>query len=76
VIESNWAEVTTPIKAFIIFKTQEGYERTCRHLSSRTPFGFQNKKRVEYKFLDQAVRVREAPEPSNIIWENLELGKR
>jgi len=44
-------------------------------LSSRTPFGFRNKNRVECKFLDQAVRVREAPEPSNIIWENLELGK-
>lgn len=54
--------------AFITFETQEGYERACNIKGKR------NWKRevvsAEHRFLGDFVSFEEAPEPTNIIWEN------
>jgi RNA binding exosome subunit len=44
-VTANFEKLTTPIYAFVMFNTQEGYERAVEYLSATTPFGFKNKKR-------------------------------
>jgi len=58
-----------------MFNTQEGYERAVEHLSSHTPFGFKNRKRQNFDLLGAKARVCAASEASNIIFENLEIGR-
>ena len=58
-----------------MFNTQEGYERAVEYLSPTTPFGFKNPKRQKFDFLGRPARIQISSEPSNIIWENLEIGR-
>jgi len=44
-VTANFEKLTTPIYAFVMFNTQEGYERAVEYLSPTTPFGFKNRKR-------------------------------
>jgi hypothetical protein len=74
-VTANFEKLTTPIYAFVMFNTQEGYERAVEYLSPTTPFGFKNPKRQKFEFLGRNARVQISSEPSNIIWENLEIGR-
>jgi hypothetical protein len=65
-VVTDSSKITTPVRAFITFKTQEGFERCCKYIGK-------SKKTPVMKLLDQKVHFKEAPEPSNIIWENLEV---
>ena len=61
-------ELSRPVAAFITFESQEGYERACE-LKPKTNF----KREIietKYKFLGEPLCFWEAPEPTNIIWEN------
>ena len=72
-IENQYDKLVTPIKAYISFTNQEGYERCVKRLSCEDTIGNKNKYKVEMKILDQDIRIVAATEPTNIIWENLEV---
>jgi len=50
--------LTIPIKAFVTFEQEEGFNLM--------------KKKKKLKFGNSIVKMREADEPSNIQWENLD----
>jgi hypothetical protein len=56
------------VAAFITFETQEAYERACNLK------GIKNWKNelvsAKATLLGQPFAMQEAPEPTNIIWEN------
>eukprot|EP00347_Sterkiella_histriomuscorum_P002409 403368266 len=61
-------QLTRPVAAFITFETQEGYERACNIKGKKNW-----KKEIvnsKHKFFDDYLCFQEAPEPTNIIWEN------
>lgn len=53
--------------AFVIFETQEGYERACE---IKPRLNWKNEVTSDKTFLDQPLFFKEAPEPTNIVWEN------
>lgn len=63
-----------PVRAYITFERVEAYERCEKHL-----FKYQvlnGKKNPEYETLElfgEPVQMEAAPEPSNVVWENLEV---
>lgn len=59
-------KITTPVRAFITFRTQEGFERCSKYMGK-------SKTKPVMKLFDYPVTFRAAPEPSNVIWENLEV---
>ena len=63
-------KITTPVRAFITFRTHEGFERCNKYI------GKSKNKLVMYMFDKYPVHFKLAPEPSNIIWENLEITKK
>ena len=63
-----------PIYAFIIFTNQEAFER-CQNNLFRNIGGKRNKERKNFELLGDVPVFDEAPEPTNIIWENLEVTK-
>lgn len=67
-VMTNYDLIQTPVRAFITFRTHEGYERCCKFMSNQ-----KNAKKMT--IFGQPVQFREATEPSNIIWENLEVTK-
>ena len=61
-------EILRPVNAFITFENQEGYERAVDNFpKSKRSAAITN---VNQMLKDKLI-VEEAPEPSNIIWENL-----
>lgn len=61
-----------PIYAFIIFTNQEASER-CKNYLYRKIGGKRNKAKQLFKMLGDVPVFQDAPEPTNIIWENLEV---
>lgn len=53
-----YQDLMTPVSAFITFESEEGYHRgiVAHHHHVR--------------ILDEKIDISEAPEPTNIIWEN------
>ena len=73
--EKKVAEFMKPCQAFIIFSNQEGFERCMQHCStSKGLFGqiVYNESDYALTVMDEKLEVREAPEPTDIIWENLQ----
>lgn len=60
-----------PVVAFVTFQTQEGFERCEKHLFKESRHG--DKKKKGLSLLGCPADIKEAPEPSNIIWENLSI---
>jgi hypothetical protein len=54
------------VRAFITFLSQEGYDRCSKYISKSKTVPFM-------ELYGEKVHFRAAPEPSNIIWENLEI---
>ncbi len=67
---------TEPVVAFVTFNSQEGYERCINHMESTKNFygePIYNESGHGFKLFDEEQEVYAANEPSNIIWENLEI---
>lgn len=64
-------ELSKPVAAFITLETQEAFERACNLTGER------NWKRqlisAKHTFLNDQFALAQAPEPTNIIWENRDL---
>ena len=58
-----------PVAAFLTFNTQEGYERALKYWGPGSENLFSEPTEA-HKFCDTLIKVKPAPEPSNIIWEN------
>lgn len=63
-----------PIYAFVIFTNQEAYERCQNYLQAEIN-GSINSEKVPFQILGEPAVFQEATEPTNIIWENLEVSK-
>ena len=64
--------------AFITFKTQEAKERIAKWRIKKNEDGTNNKDCIldrKFEIFDEELRFEAAPEPSDIIWENLEIKK-
>jgi hypothetical protein len=62
--------VTRPVAAYISFEKQEGYERAQKLWPSpkkNMPMNNSN------TFLKELINIQAAPEPSNILWENIHV---
>eukprot|EP00347_Sterkiella_histriomuscorum_P007945 403346963 len=60
--------ITRPVAAFITFESQEGYERACNLKGQKN--WLQDVKHSKHKYFDLPLCFNEAPEPTDIIWEN------
>ena len=67
--ETQSDKLIRPVTAFLTFNTQEGYERSLRYWGPESA-GKTKELTENHKFCDTQIRVKPAPEPSNIIWEN------
>ena len=70
-LEKDAEKLMTPVKAFIIFNDQEGFDRCEKYFykwdeSERK----ENPSYKKVKFLGDDLDFSCAPDPSNIIWEN------
>lgn len=70
-IRDNGDAISKPVCAFITFTNQEAKERVLKYLVEKTPAGLKNEDFDGFVSLGCNLRVRDAPEPSDIIWENL-----
>jgi DNA-binding transcriptional regulator of glucitol operon len=65
-------EVTSPVAAYVTFTTQEAKERCKRYFFKLNDDGTKN---LDYEdgliIGSDELEVLEAPEPSNVIWENI-----
>lgn len=57
----NLEKLTKPVSAFVTFQTEEGYLRALQATENITLLG-------------ESAIITPAPEPTNIIWENREVG--
>jgi hypothetical protein len=65
------AKITRPVCAFVTFTTQEAYERCNKYLFEFNEVGQKNEDHTKAIILGQPTAVIEAPEPTNIVWEDL-----
>ena len=64
--EKEFESLTVPSIAFVTFEEQEGYDQACKYLC----------KERKVQFLGSRIKVKPAPEPTNIIWENKGITKK
>ena len=64
-------DLTRPVAAFITFETQEGYERACNLRGVKNWKGKLTS--AKHTFNGQLIAFNEAPEPTNILWENRDV---
>lgn len=70
-------KICQPVTAFITFASSEGMERCAKYLCKHGAFsGEGNSLYKPLPLLGEEMRMNEAPEPSNIIWENLDVSQR
>ena len=74
IIENDIEKLKQPVYAFVTFTEQEAYER-CEgtFFKELRGGGGPNKDYEPLMLLEEATVVAEAPEPSNVLWENLEV---
>lgn len=65
-LEKNRDYLAEPVRAFLIFQDEEGYQRAI-HLDKKT---FCFKTHAKATLHGQPIYFKAAPEPSNIMWEN------
>ena len=73
-IEENREKYIRPVTAFIMFDSQEGQERCETYFgATMNVFGILNKNSSgkTLEILNEKLEVIRAPEPSNVVWENL-----
>lgn len=75
-IEDNKEQYIRPVTAFIMFESQEGQERCETHFGAQmNVFGrlSSNESGKALEILNEKLEVIRAPEPSNVVWENLHM---
>lgn len=72
IIKKDKDKLKWPVCAFVTFTEQEAYERCEEYYFkyNRTD-GSYNTKYEKLEFLEEETQIEAAPEPSNVIWENL-----
>jgi len=74
IIEQDIDKLQQPVCAFVTFTQQEAYERCEGHyLKYLRTDGSVNTEYEPLMLLGEPTTVTAAPEPSNVIWENLEV---
>jgi hypothetical protein len=72
--DSNFSQMKQPVKAFITFTTHEAALRCQKYLMKVDPVSYKkNKNLKEMILLGNKADIRAASEPSDVIWENLEV---
>lgn len=73
IIKEDIDKLKQPVCAFVTFTEQEAYERCEEYFFKylRTDKSY-NTKYQPLQFLEEETLIEAAPEPSNIVWENLE----
>jgi hypothetical protein len=64
--EEQGDELSEPVRAYIIFQDEEGYQRAI-HLTKQT---ICCRDSAEMEWHGKPLYFKAAPEPSNIMWEN------
>jgi hypothetical protein len=75
-IDADEARYKRPVVAFVTFAQQEGLDRVDKYMSSKyNVFGklVGNESGHALTFMNERLQVYRAPEPSNIVWENLHV---
>jgi hypothetical protein len=75
-IHERHEEFKRPVKAFVSFNSQEGHERCMEYVFTTKNFLGQviyNESLYALTLLDEKLEVKEATEPSDLIWENLQV---
>jgi hypothetical protein len=71
-IRDNKDQLQQPVTAFIIFNKDEDYELCVEYLIQKQ----QDKSHKDYFIFEgENMKFKEAPEPSEVIWENLQFTK-
>lgn len=65
-IAKNASDLERPMKAFVIFNRDEDYELCSEYLIQRV----KGKTKQNFFFEGEELFLRQAPEPSDVIWEN------
>lgn len=74
ILKDDADKLIQPVCAFVTFTEQEAYERCENYLFKyKLTDGSYNTDYTELNFMDEATQIEAAPEPSNVIWENLEV---
>ena len=72
--DSEFTKMKQPVKAFITFTTHDAALRCQKYLMKVDPVSLKkNKNFKELVLLGDKADIRAASEPSNVIWENLEV---
>lgn len=69
----NAEQLQTPVCAFITFTTQEAKERAMKYYCKFNEDGTDNGDYDPITSNEEVLEVLDAPEPSNILWENLQI---
>ena len=63
--------ITTPVSAFVTFTTQEAFERCNKYLFEQCDLGYEHHEdHRTFTMLGEPATINEAPDPTNIIWED------
>lgn len=65
-LEKNGDQLAEPVKAYLIFQDEEGYQRAINLDKKTVCF----KTQTEVTLHGKPIYFKAAPEPSNIMWEN------
>lgn len=78
--EEQKFEIERPVAAFVTFTTQEGFERAINHYGPHSKKaeedGTDQVHPGEKQILGEDLRCNEAPDPSNIIWQNRHVTRK
>ena len=72
-INDHGDKLQIPVCAFVTFTTQEAKERAMKYFCKFNEDGTDNLDYEAFSSSGFELKVTDAPEPSNIIWENLEV---
>lgn len=72
-------DITRPVKCYIIFETQTGFDRALEYFPKKIRKNDESflkdilseeKFKTTMTFLDTRLELKEAPEPTDVIWEH------
>lgn len=73
IIKEDSENLKQPVCAFVTFTHQEAYERCEEYLFKHDNTGARNHNYNALELFEEETKIEQAPEPSNVIWENLEV---
>ena len=76
IMKTQMTKITRPVSAYITFTTQEAFERCNNFMNVYDEEGELNDKKIPFKFMTEEPFIGDAPDPSNIIWENQSVTRK